>query len=111
MPDPDSARVMAAIDKLSKPMRELAHEYGHNVVIGMIADGHKNPAKLRVLLEAWREQRQAEIARTNWFERFEKTSAAPPIAPDAPPAFSVPANLPAPQPSRELSLTDLFPDI
>jgi hypothetical protein len=101
MPDPDSARVMAAIDKLSKPMRELAYEYGHNVVLGMIADGHKNPAKLRTQLEAWRDKRQEEIARTNWFEK------APLIASDAPPAFHVPA----PKPNGELCLTDLFPDI
>jgi sugar phosphate isomerase/epimerase len=101
MPDPDSIRVMAAIDGLSRPMRDLANEFGHNVVVGMIDDGHKDPGKLREELEAWRARRQEEIAHTNWFEK------APAVPANAPPAFSAPA----PRPSQELSLNELFPEL
>jgi hypothetical protein len=105
MPNPDSVKVMTAIDKLAEPMRALAHEYGHNVVLGMIADGHNDPDKLREELEAWRHRRQEEIARTNWFEK------APPIAPDARPAFSIMGPPLTSKRCDELSLDELFPDL
>jgi hypothetical protein len=106
MPNPDSIVVMAAIDKLSEPMRDLVREFGHNVVLGMIADGHKDPDKLREELEAWRAKRQHEIAVTNWL-------AKPPNLFDGPDAlFSPLAYKGVPiRETAELSLNELFPDL
>jgi hypothetical protein len=104
MPDSDSIKVMAAIDALSVPMRALVREYGHNVVLGMIADGHKDPDKLREELEAWRAKRQQEIAVTNWLAK------APPIAPDARPPFSVVGPPLTSKRCDELLFNELFPD-
>jgi hypothetical protein len=53
-----SVEVMRQIDRLSRPMRALVHEFGAVIVTEMIADGHRNAAKLREELDAWRARRQ-----------------------------------------------------
>jgi len=99
MPDPDAARVMRAIDKLSEPMRDLANEFGAQVVLAMIADGHSSAKKLRTELETWRDKRQAE-----WLATDYKIKVS---------AFDQPKPKPRPAPklSQELLLTELFPDL
>src|ERR1700730_15907446 len=103
MPDPDSVIVMAAIDNLSKPMRDLVREFGHNVVLGMIEDGHNDADKLREELEAWRTKRQAEWLATDYFAKPE-----PPY--EFHRAYDGSKFVTA-KPSQELSLNELFPDL
>jgi len=49
---------MAYIDRLKPAMRELVHEFGFDMVHGMIGDGWTDPKKLRPELEAWRERQK-----------------------------------------------------
>jgi hypothetical protein len=59
--DPNSQKVMAAIDKMKPAMRALVHEYGFLIVHNMIADGYRDPVALRPLLETWRQRRQEAL--------------------------------------------------
>lgn len=66
MSDPDSARVMAAIDSLSPKFRALVHEFGAVIVTRMIADGYDNAEQLRDVLTTWRDRRQSEWLATDY---------------------------------------------
>ena len=66
MPDPDSVRVMSAIDRMPQGFRALVHEFGAVIVDRMMADGYDDPAELRRVLESWRERRQAEWLATDY---------------------------------------------
>lgn len=66
--DPDSARLMAALDTLHPAMRALVHEYGAQIVSRMIGDGYNDPSALRDALETWRERRQEQWLKTDLFE-------------------------------------------
>lgn len=57
----DAKKIMQAIDRMPPAMRELVHEYGFRIVFDMMADGYRDPAALRPLLETWRERRQREM--------------------------------------------------
>jgi hypothetical protein len=61
MPLTDSA-FMAVIDRLPADFRALVHEFGWVIVRDMRADGHRDAAKLRGELEAWRARKQAAWA-------------------------------------------------
>jgi hypothetical protein len=58
MPDPDSAKVMAAIDRMQPKFRALVHEFGAQIVSRMIGDGYSDAVQLKKALETWRERRQ-----------------------------------------------------
>jgi N-methylhydantoinase B/oxoprolinase/acetone carboxylase alpha subunit len=97
---------MAAIDKLSRPMRELVDEFGAAIVLGMIADGHRDARKLRIELEAWRERRQNEWLATDYVRKAPKLFDGPEAI------FNLPSHHGMPiRQTDELSLTELFPDI
>jgi hypothetical protein len=64
-PDPDSVRVMRAIDRMPPGFRALVHEFGATIVDRMRADGYSDPSALRTVLEGWRERRQAEWLATD----------------------------------------------
>lgn len=68
-PHPHSAEIMAAVDSLPPPMRQLVYEYGFKIVDAMIEDGYTDPFELADLLETWRERRQAEWLRTDYLKR------------------------------------------
>jgi hypothetical protein len=87
-------------------MRDLANEYMAEIVLGMIADGHRDADKLREELEAWRARRQEEALRTNWFEKTPKLFDGPDAIFDLPSHNGVPIRQ-----TDELSLTELFPDL
>jgi hypothetical protein len=57
-PDPDSVAIMAEIESLPRAWRDLVREFGWVIVRDMRADGHRNAAKLREELDAWRERQQ-----------------------------------------------------
>lgn len=67
MSDPDSARIMAAIDGLDPSFRKLVHEYGIVPVSRMIGEGYDNADELRNVLETWRERRQQKWLETDYF--------------------------------------------
>lgn len=69
MPDPNSLRVMSAIDRMPKGFRALVHEFGAVIVDKMMADGYSDPGELRTVLEGWRERRQEEWLRTDYLIR------------------------------------------
>jgi len=79
-PDPNSAELMAYLDRLSKPMRALVHEYGAAIVMAMIGEGYGNAAELRDVLETWRERKQeqwlAEIPYPSLGSRCRMTGAS-----------------------------------
>jgi hypothetical protein len=66
MPDPNSIRVMSAIDRMPKGFRALVHEFGAVIVDKMMADGYSDPAALRTILEGWRERRQDQWLKTDY---------------------------------------------
>jgi hypothetical protein len=66
MPDPNSLRVMSAIDAMPPEFRALVREFGFVIVDRMMADGYSNPDELRTVLEGWRERRQDEWLATNY---------------------------------------------
>jgi hypothetical protein len=45
-------------DRLPRPWRDLVNDFGWIIVRDMRADGHRNAAKLREELEAWRSRQQ-----------------------------------------------------
>jgi hypothetical protein len=49
---------MAIVDRMKPEMRALVHEFGFEIVHGMLADGWNDAEKLRPELEAWRERQQ-----------------------------------------------------
>jgi hypothetical protein len=51
---------MERLDRMPPAWRALVYEFGAAVVFGMIEDGHRSAAKLRLELEAWRDRRQDE---------------------------------------------------
>lgn len=55
---PGAIRNMAAMDKLARPWRDLINEFGFVIVRDMRNDGHRDAAKLREELEAWRVRQQ-----------------------------------------------------
>ena len=66
VPDPYSAEIMAYVDSLSKPMRDLVREYGLKIVSDMIAEDYTKPDELADLLETWRERRQEQWLDTTY---------------------------------------------
>ena len=58
-PDSNSTSVMDRFDRMPRNWRDLVNEYGWNVVEAMIADGHRDAAKLAPELEDGRERKQA----------------------------------------------------
>ena len=69
----DSAKLMAQIDSLKPAMRALVYEFGAAVVLGMIADGHRNADALRDILEMSRYRRLEE-----WLEELPYSRAPRP---------------------------------
>lgn len=65
--DPNSVTVMRPLDGLKPPMRALVHEFGAAIVSRMIGDGYDDAAQLRDALVTWRERRQDEWLKTNFF--------------------------------------------
>jgi hypothetical protein len=63
MSDPQSTKVMAAIDRLSPDFRTLVHEFGAIIVTRMMADGYSDAKALRDALVTWRERQQQIYAR------------------------------------------------
>lgn len=49
---------MERLDRMPPAWRALVYEFGWTIVDAMIADGHRNAAKLREELEAWRGRQQ-----------------------------------------------------
>lgn len=72
--DPESAKMMAALDDLSPGFRALIHEYGAIIVSRMIGDGYDDADQLRGVLETWRERQQAQWLATNYFEKRTEAS-------------------------------------
>jgi len=69
MSDPDSVKVMAAIDAMTPPFRALVHEFGAVIVSRMIGEGYANANELRDVLNTWRHRRQEELLKTDFFPR------------------------------------------
>lgn len=59
-PAPNSISFMEKMDRMPPQWRALVHEFGWAIVDEMRADGHRNAAKLREELQAWRERRQEQ---------------------------------------------------
>lgn len=57
---------MAAIDGMSKGMRDLVREFGLVIVSAMIDDGYHNAKELRPILVEWRRRRQEEWLATDF---------------------------------------------
>jgi hypothetical protein len=72
----DPRRVMARIDRMSKPMRALVREYGYVAVSSMIKDGYRDPFELAEILANWRARRQEEWLNTNYVTRKSAQSIA-----------------------------------
>jgi hypothetical protein len=75
--DPQSVQVMSVIDRMSPGFRALVHEFGAVIVDKMMAEGYRDPAGLRPILETWRERRQDEWLRTDYMipkKAFERAS-------------------------------------
>lgn len=69
MSDPDSARVMAAVDGMRPEFRSLVHEFGVVIVSRMVAEGYDDADALKDVLETWRERRQDQWLKTDFFAR------------------------------------------
>lgn len=54
----NSIEFMEIMDRMPPNWRALVHEFGWIIVRDMRADGHRDAAKLREELEAWRERQQ-----------------------------------------------------
>jgi hypothetical protein len=50
--------MMDEFDRLPRPWRDLVNDFGWIIVRDMRLDGHRNAAKLREELDAWRERQQ-----------------------------------------------------
>ena len=59
---------MSVIDRMSKPMRGLVHEFGYVIVAQMRAEGYMDAKALRPILEGWRRRRQDEWLQTNYVQ-------------------------------------------
>lgn len=66
--DPESAKLMAAIDELKPSFRSLIHEFGAQIVSRMIGEGYDDAEALRDALETWRERRQNEWLSTDLWD-------------------------------------------
>lgn len=57
---PNSISFMEQMDRMPPQWRALVHEFGWAIVNGMREDGHRNAARLREELIAWRERQQEQ---------------------------------------------------
>jgi hypothetical protein len=58
--NPDSVKIMTAMDRMTPPMRALVHDYGFAIVYAMINDGYRDARALRPILETRRKRLQQE---------------------------------------------------